>query len=162
MHGRFAPKSLQAAIPSSPRNGNASTSFDSVKIPWMLMPGTRDVALIGDADVPSRLAVFPALPSGHKYGPVHFDADHSAFTDRALPGRRAERTPNPHRVILAVSTAFYDAFLQGGAPAGKWLEGEGPRLVLEPRVSWRWKEVRPSAAFKAQTFIPSPLSWHIK
>ena len=45
-----------------------------------------------------------------KYGVVLHDAEHSAFTNRALPGDREPRNPNHHRVVLAVSTAFWDAY----------------------------------------------------
>ena len=51
-----------------------------MNIPWMLMTGTKDVAPIGDADMKSRLAVFPALPPGGKYELVLYGAEHSAFT----------------------------------------------------------------------------------
>ena len=54
--------------PSSPKNGGAPAKFFAgVSIPWMLMTGTKDVAVVGDADVESRLAVFPGLPTGSKY-----------------------------------------------------------------------------------------------
>lgn len=72
----------------------------------MLMTGTKDTSLIVDADVKSRLAVFTALPPGGKYELVLFGAEHSAFTDRALPGDTEPRNPKHHRVILALSTAF--------------------------------------------------------
>ena len=64
-----------------------------MEIPWLLMTGTKDVAPIGEADLESRLAVFPALPPGGKYELVLDDAEHSAFTDRALPGDTGRATP---------------------------------------------------------------------
>jgi predicted dienelactone hydrolase len=131
---------IQAAIafsPSSPRDGNAAKAFGGVKIPWLLMTGTRDVAPIGHADMKSRLAVYPALHGAPKYEVVLFNAEHSAFTDRALPGDRA-RNPNHHRVILALSTAFWDAYLRGDAGALAWLNGAGPRSVMEPDDRWQF------------------------
>ncbi len=125
--------------PSSPRLGSPAQAFGGVSIPWMLMTGTRDVAAIGGADMDSRLAVFPALPPGSKYELVLADAEHSAFTDVSLPGDRAARNPNHHRVILALGTAFWDAHLRGDAEARAWLEGEGPAAVLERGDSWRRK-----------------------
>lgn len=38
--------------------------------------------------------------------------EHSAFTDRPLPGDTDPRNPNHHRAILALSTAFWDAYLR--------------------------------------------------
>ena len=47
----------------------------------MLMTGTRDLAVIGKADLESRLAVYPALPPGGKYELVLDRAEHSAFPE---------------------------------------------------------------------------------
>lgn len=133
---------IKAAImfsPSAPRRGDAKEAFGAVAIPWMLMTGTEDVAPIGEADVASRLAVFPALPPGHKYELVLDKAEHSAFTERALPGDHEKRNPNHHRAILAISTAFWDAYLNGDAAAREWLNGKGLASVLEPKDRWRAK-----------------------
>ena len=86
------------------------------RLPWLLMTGTKDIARIGGgpigaADMAARLAVFPALPAGGKYELVLDGAEHSAFTDRPLPGETGQRNPNHHRAILALSTAFWDAYL---------------------------------------------------
>lgn len=138
----YADPRLRAALalsPSSPRRGSPASAFGGVRIPWLLMTGTRDVAAIGQADVASRLAVFPALPPGGKYELVLEGAEHSAFTDRALPGDRAPRHPNHHRAILALSTAFWDAYLRGDPRARAWLDGAGPATVLEPKDRWQRK-----------------------
>ena len=135
---------IRAAIafsPSSPRRGAPAAAFRLVKIPWMLMTGTKDVAAIGNADLASRLAVYPALP-GEKYELVLHDGQHSAFTDRALPGDTGKRNPNHHRAILALSTAFWDLHLRKLAPAGAWLRGDGPRTVLEAKDRWQFQAPR--------------------
>lgn len=38
------------------------------------------------------------------------------LSDRPLPFDKQTRNPNHHRVILALSTAFWDAFLRSRAP----------------------------------------------
>jgi predicted dienelactone hydrolase len=132
---------IKAAIafsPSSPKTGSPAKAFGSVKIPWMLMTGTKDVAPIGNEDVASRLAVYPALNGAPKYEVVLFNAEHSVFTDRALPGDQEPRNPNHHRVILALSTAFWDAYLRGDAAALAWLNSSGPRSVLEAKDHWQF------------------------
>ncbi|MGO8837118.1 MAG: alpha/beta hydrolase family protein [Limisphaerales bacterium] len=137
----FTDLRIRAAVafsPGSPKTGNAAKAFGSVKIPWMLMTGTKDVAPIGDQDVASRLAVYPALHGAPKYEVVLFNAEHSVFTDRALPGDHEPRNPNHHRVILALSTAFWDAYLRGDAGALAWLNGPGPRSVMEPADHWQF------------------------
>jgi predicted dienelactone hydrolase len=48
---------IRAAIafsPSSPQRGDPSAAFGSVRIPWMLMTGTKDISIIGNTDLASR------------------------------------------------------------------------------------------------------------
>ncbi len=113
-------------------------------IPWLLMTGTEDIArlggdTIGATSVEQRLSVFPALPAGSKYELVLKDAKHPAFTDHPLPGDGGSRHPNHHRAILALSTAFWDAWLKADPAARAWLNGTGPRTVLEPEDRWQAK-----------------------
>ena len=138
---QFTDPRIKAAIafsPSTPRRGSADEAFGAVKIPWLLMTGTKDLAPIGQADLKSRLGVYPALRGAPKYEVVLHNAEHSAFTDRALPGDREPRNPNHHRVILALSTAFWDAYLRGDADALAWLNGTGPRSVMEASDHWQF------------------------
>jgi hypothetical protein len=83
--------------------------------------------------------VYPALPPGGKYELVLEGAEHSAFSDRALPGDRERRNPDHHRAILALSTAFLDAWLRDDGASRKWLDGDGPRSVLEKGDRWQRK-----------------------
>ncbi|MDR3403632.1 MAG: dienelactone hydrolase [Chthoniobacter sp.] len=139
---RFTDPRIKAAVafsPDVPSNGDAKTAFGGVTIPWMLMTGTKDVAFVGKATVESREAVFPALPPGDKYEVVLDKAEHSAFSDRPLPGDSEPRNPNHHRVILALSTAFWDAYLKDDKDAKAWLNGDGPRGVLEQTDRWQKK-----------------------
>jgi len=138
----FADPRIDAAIvmsPSSPNRGTPEAAFGKVSLPWLLMTGTKDISIIGDADMKSRLAVFPALPPGGKYELVLNGAEHSAFTDRALPGDTAPRNPNHHRVILALSAAFWDAYLRNDPEAKKWLDGNGPKSLLKKDDRWQKK-----------------------
>ncbi|MBB6430501.1 alpha/beta hydrolase family protein [Algisphaera agarilytica] len=132
-------KAAVAMSPSVQRGVNADRAFSEVTMPWLLMTGTLDVAIIGDADVEARLAVYPALPAGDKYELVLDRAQHSAFGDRALPSDREPRNPNHYRVILALSTAFWDAYLRDDPAAKAWLRGDGAEGVLEPGDRWQHK-----------------------
>jgi hypothetical protein len=42
-------------------------------------------------------------------------------------------------VILALSTASWDAWLRGDEAARGWLDGDGPRCVLEKGDRWQRK-----------------------
>jgi predicted dienelactone hydrolase len=138
-HGRFSytDSRIKAAIalsPSSPgRGGDPREAFGSVKIPWMLMTGTKD------GDLKSRLAVFAALPPGEKYELVLDGAEHSVFTDRTPLRVTGKRKLDYHQVVLALSTAFWDAWLRGDREARTWLDGEGPHSVLEKNDRWQKK-----------------------
>lgn len=139
---RFRDPRITAALamsPSKPRRGSADDAFGAVTIPWLLMTGTHDGGAIGGQTPATRLAVFPALPPGDKFELVLDGAEHSAFTDRALPGDQQPRNPSHHRAILAISTAFWDAYLRGDAAAKAWLTGAGARGVLEAKDRWRTK-----------------------
>lgn len=139
---RYTDPRIKAALPlspSSPADGDTRTAFGSVKVPWMVMTGTHDKAAVGNQTPESRLKVFPALPAGDKYQLVLDKAEHSAFGDRALPAETQQRNPNHHRLILALSTAFWDAYLGDDANAKGWLKGEAPRGLMEAGDVWEKK-----------------------
>jgi len=139
---RFTDPRLSAALmmsPSRPRQGTPAQAFGKVSVPWMLMTGTQDSSRVGHTTPKSRLEVFPALPLGDKYQLVLFGAEHDAFTDWVPKTGSEPRSPNHHRAILALSTAFWDAHLRGNRAARQWLRGEGPRAVLETRDTWQLK-----------------------
>ena len=134
---------IKAAVimsPSFPRYGRKQTAFDNVKIPWLLLTGTKDTTqIMPDVTVESRLKVFPALPPGGKYEVVLYNAEHSVFSDRALPGDKEQRNPNHHKVILSMTTSFWDTYLKDDTDAKQWLDGLGPGSILEPKDTFRKK-----------------------
>ena len=138
----FTDPRVHAALlmsPSVPKWGDAERAFGGVGIPWMIMTGTEDDSPIGNATPQSRREVYGALPPGAKYELVLAEGEHQAFGDRVLPGSKRPRNPNHHRVILALSTAFFDAFLRDDAAARAWLESDAPRSVLAEADQWQWK-----------------------
>jgi predicted dienelactone hydrolase len=132
-------KAALAFSPGAPKAGSPAAAFGKVSLPWLLMTGTRDAGIIGGQTPESRMAVYPALPPGSKYELVLDGAEHSAFNERALPGEGASRNPNHHRAVLAIGTAFWDAYLKEDAEARAWLDGNGPREVLEEKDRWQRK-----------------------
>lgn len=138
----FTDARIRAAVvmsPSGPAAGNTKKAFGEVKIPWLLLTGTKDSSPLTGADAKSRLVVFPVLPPGEKYQLVLHNAEHSAFTERALPGENEKRNPSHHRSILAVTTAFWDAYLRDDAAAKAWLDSDKVRSVLEKEDLWETK-----------------------
>ncbi|MFT3713556.1 MAG: hypothetical protein QM817_38355 [Archangium sp.] len=140
--GSFTEPRIKAAVafsPSLPKRGTAEEAFGKVSTPWLLMTGTNDGSPIGDTTAESRRGVFKALAAGSKYELVLDGAEHSAFSDRALPGDQKPRNPNHHRVMRAFTTAFFDAYLRGDAAARAWLDGAGAKALLEPKDAWQTK-----------------------
>lgn len=137
---KFTDNRIDAAIaysPGSPPRGGA-TAFASVKVPWLLMTGTKDTSPIGGQTVESRLDVYPNLPKTiDKYELVLDNAEHSAFSGRALPGDKQTRNPNHHKAILALSTAFWDAYLNDDPEAKNWLTSSKAKSVLEENDRWQ-------------------------
>lgn len=142
-HGiSWAHPEIKAAIalsPSPPRNGSVDDAFGKVSIPWLLITGTEDDSPLSETEAADRLKVFPALPPGEKYELVLAGARHSAFSDhRLLPGHAA-RNPKHHPVVSAITTAFWDSVLLEDQGAKVWLNGEGPRSILQPEDRWQTK-----------------------
>ena len=133
---------IRAAIlmsPSSPSLQSAGSAFGAVTTPCLLLTGTRDsVPFLGNQSIESRRVVFPSLPNGNAYELVLHNATHSAFSDRSL---RNDPPPNPkhHRAIEAITTAFWDAYLQDNEDAKKWLRDGGTKDALEPQDTWQTK-----------------------
>lgn len=121
-----------AMSPSPPLFGNDDETFGNVKIPWMLMTGTQDKSIVSSATPSDRLKVFQQLPpQGHFYQLVLEGAQHMAFSQRRLSGG-PQRNINHHKAILAMSSAFWDAYLKDDEAAKKWLDGESAKAILEP------------------------------
>ncbi|HBJ37691.1 MAG TPA: dienelactone hydrolase [Planctomycetaceae bacterium] len=142
--GSLTEKRIKAAVvmsPNRPQNKLVSVerAFSEVQIPWLLMTGTKDDSPIGDTTPESRLAVFPALPPGDKFELVLKDANHYAFTERSDGPRTTERNPQHWNTILALSTAFWDAYLREDEAAKQWLVGKDARSVLSPGDRWQMK-----------------------
>jgi len=132
---------IRAALPMSPSPAKArspETSFGAVDLPWLLMTGTQDgvPAGLSDTTPDDRRLVYAALPPGDKYELVLDQAEHHAFTEHHARGR--SRNPAHHPAILAISTAFWDAYLGGDKDAGKWLKQE-TLPVLAPQDIWQFK-----------------------
>ncbi|MEK7952161.1 alpha/beta hydrolase family protein [Luteolibacter soli] len=126
---------IDAAVmmsPSPPRVGDPAKAFANVKIPCLLMTGTRDESPIGNTTPEDRLKVFPALQQAPAWEVVFDQATHMDFGQRG----RAEDTSRYHKAILALTTAFWDAELKGDSEAKAWLNGEGAKSVLVAADRW--------------------------
>lgn len=141
---RLTDPRIVAAIvlsPSPPRAGGTDQAFGAVKIPWLLITGTEDNSPIGNVDAKARQTVFPALPKGmgNKYELVLDGAEHSLVAERPRPGKGPDPNPNHKRAILAITTAFWDAYLNQNADARAWIDGPAARAILDTADRWQLK-----------------------
>lgn len=138
---KFVDARIDAAVaysPSSPPIGNKKAMFGQVKVPWLLMTGTQDVSPIGDQDVASRTAVYTHLTSAvDKYEIVLFGAEHAVFTDVGTRSGDRNAVANHHRSILALTTAFWDAYLKGDKSAKDWLASDRVKAVIDDKDRWQ-------------------------
>lgn len=122
--------------PSPPALGDPAAAFGSIRIPCLLMTGTKDDSPIGNQSPEDRLKVYPFLAAAPAWQVVFDGATHMDFGQRT-GGLKAAADPRYHRAILAVSTAFWDAHLKGDAAAKTWLNGKGAKSALSGADSWR-------------------------
>jgi len=133
---------IDAAIafsPSPPNRGTARQAYGEVSLPVLAMTGTEDGDMVRNRLQPEdRQEVYAALPPGDKFQLVFDGGRHSAFSDRPM---RFEppRDDRIHPAILAITTAFWDAFLQENPEAKAWLRSEAPRELLVDADVWEWK-----------------------
>lgn len=126
---------IDAAVmmsPSPPRRGDPAQAFSTIKIPCLLMTGTRDDSPIGNTTPEDRLKVFPHLKQAPAWQVIFDKATHMDFGQR--PGKTGD--PRYHRAILALTTAFWDAELKDDSAAKAWLEKDGPKSVLTKGDRW--------------------------
>lgn len=93
----FTDKRINAAVafsPSPPTHGTDSDAFGKVRIPWLLMTGTKDGSPIASrTDATSRRLVFKQLPQTDMFYELVFEGgEHSAFSDHV---KRGQKTRNP-------------------------------------------------------------------
>lgn len=135
----FLEARIDAAVMMSvgpPAVGDPATAFAPIKIPCMLMTGTRDDSPIGNTRAADRLNVFPYLQQAAAWQVVFDRATHMDFSEVDLLGR-VPKDARYHRAILALSTAFWDTQLKGDAAAKGWLNGEGAKSVLATEDRWK-------------------------
>jgi predicted dienelactone hydrolase len=105
------------------RLGLSETSWDPVRVPSLVVLGSRDVGLVGAArtDPSARRSVFKRIGATEKYQIEVQGAEHHAFTETEPFYRAAPRDARHHGWIGAACTAFLDATLKQSAPAREWL-----------------------------------------
>jgi len=141
---RFVDRRFVAAIgfsPSALSRDEPAQSFGGITIPFFSITGSEDGVppVKADADpariaaahakaLAERTAAFAGMPPGGKYLLVIDGADHMAFAGTAA---RAAAKPHVAELVLAATTAFWGATLQGNAKDAAYLRS-GLKAALAP------------------------------
>lgn len=104
--------------------------YASIRIPCLLMTGTRDGSPIGTTNAAARRIPFDNLRAADAYLLTLQGGDPVVFAG-PLRGRHAgEQDERLHETILMSSTAFWDAYLKGIVDALAWVAGDGCRKAI--------------------------------
>jgi predicted dienelactone hydrolase len=123
----LADSRIKAAIgfsPSPPLGGSAEAAFASIRIPFLSITGTADeLPMIIPITARQRQLPFRLMPSGNKFLLVLAGGTHVMFAgqyQRTVTGG----TPTPHirNTVIATTTAFWRAMLDGDKASLRWLE----------------------------------------
>jgi len=119
---------VKAAIPmSSPvprQKDQLDRAFGGIRVPCLHMTGTKDASIIGETTVEERRLPFDHMNKSDQYLIIFQDGDHLVFSGRGkLPGGGQDK--RFQELILASSTAFWDAYLRDDRRAKDWLAGNG-------------------------------------
>jgi predicted dienelactone hydrolase len=118
---------IRAAIafsPSPPLAGSAEAAFASVHIPFMSITGTADQLLIlTPVTARQRQLPFRLMPPGDKFLLVMAGGTHAMFAGQTFRGRiDGEPTPHIRNTVIAATTAFWRAMLDGDKASLRWLQ----------------------------------------
>jgi predicted dienelactone hydrolase len=127
---------IRAAIafsPSPPMRGHDdAAAFAGIHIPFLSVTGTADFAPITpQVSAADRQRPFRAMPPGDKYLLVVGGANHLQFNGQ--DGLRRDTEPGEHMraIVIAATTAFWNASLRGDSSARNWFyDMSGLRKML--------------------------------
>ena len=129
---------IKAAIafsPSPPMRGHDDAgAFAGVHIPFLSVTGTADFAPITpQVTAADRQRPFLAMPPGDKYLLVVGGANHLQLNGQDGFGPDTEPGEHMRAIVIATTTAFWNATLRADASARAWLEaGAGMQKKLAP------------------------------
>lgn len=128
---------IRAAIPmSAPVPAwrlNLDQDYAAIRVPLMHMTGTLDDSPIGGTRAADRRIPFDRIEHAEQFLIIFRGGDHMIFGGRSgMLGRLSERSKDAefHRLILAASLAFWDAYLREDAEARRWLTEGGLKDCL--------------------------------
>ncbi len=134
---------IQMSAPAPTIRRNLDEAFGSITIPIMHMTGTKDfLELLPQTTAEDRRIPFDHMSHAETCLVNFIDGDHFIFSGReGLPGaaERKEQDAVFHRLILASTTAFWEAYLKDNSAAKKWLLQAGCKEFLTGQAHYECK-----------------------
>lgn len=118
---------IKAAIafsPSPPLTGSAEAAFATIRMPFMSITGTADdLPTVTPITARQRQLPFRLMPPGDKFLLVMGGGTHAMFAGQTFQGRiDGEPTPHIRDTVIAATTAFWRATLEGDKASLRWLQ----------------------------------------
>lgn len=131
---------MSAPVPKNKDKDNLDKSFATVNIPCLNMTGTLDDSPIGDTKATERRLIFDHTPGPDQYFINFQDGDHMIFSGRAgKQSPAAKKDPQFQDLIKMTTTAFWDSYLRGNAPAKTWLRDGACKTTLGTNAMFEHK-----------------------
>jgi predicted dienelactone hydrolase len=119
------------------RSGGMRT-YDTIRIPGMLLTGTEDNSPIGNTKAEERRIPFDGISAPHQYLINFVGADHAVFGGRSFRNP-ASTDAGYQRMIKELTTRFLDATLKNDPAAWDWLDSGAARKYLGDTASYERK-----------------------
>lgn len=148
---QMAEPRIKAAIsmsaPAPQRRSQLDRAYSQITIPVLHMTGTADVDPVSGTDPSDRRIPFDHMTAAQTYLVVLDGGDHQVFSDRVEKFGPRDGTDDAlfHRLILAGTTAFWDAYLKQNAAAKDWLDGDGYTRLLGDKATFEIKRPKQKA-----------------
>jgi len=126
---------IRAAIAFSPnarqRAGDPATQFGSIRLPVLMLTGTRDGDVLGDGTTPeARTKPFEHMPPPGKVLAVFEGGDHGVFGGHDMRRAVTARDREIRSDVKALTLAFWNAHLRNEPRSLTWLRDGGARSIL--------------------------------
>ncbi len=139
----FAEPRISAAIVMSPSVPQKKDKLDEIykriRIPTFHMTGTLDNSPVISVTAEDRRIPFDCITTADCYLLIFRGGDHMVYAGHRRYQGTQRKDPIFHRLILAGSTAFWDAYLKSDAAAMDWLCGGQFETLLKNNAAFEKK-----------------------
>ncbi len=118
-------------------------SYRGIQVPIYHLTGTKDDSPIGNTPPEQRRIPFDRIQGNDQYLLTLNGGDHMVFSGYSGTKGARENDALFHDLILASTTAFWQAYLKNEAKPRSWLQGGGFQQTLGTNGVWEQKIKKP-------------------